>query len=597
MDRSKLSHIICTTRLLPYFSETNVDTIKQCIFDQLMIQTESQFLCIVLNSLYKTLSRDSLSAIRTKAIEIAENQLIKDTTSITNTITQSNANARSQQQGNMTVYKYIQKQHGTGLCQLHSDIIDYFGTFLSKKQSIEFGYLNKQLYIETQKQSYLLKRCNDDVFTFDSNKYSKMLIGKNDVFNYTFPRSLRLLLNYHHSTMFPKTSYFSNFFRRLSILNCSSFSSLYGVPLKYVFIKHRNSYLSNESGDDIDVFQLLGYLTTHEMLQAVIEQVDIVCKNFDRLILEESNSRDKIRGIKQFKFELFLVSDSRKYIDCMNLLGKRMILRFGSISKSIHLSKTKLTFERISEVKSVFHPDLRHLYFDYSAPIIINFDVKNIENHVASLERITFNTSMFGSREDNPSCIDTLNELDKVGIRQNIKLYTLEWNPRYTSSDNLGYILTLDIGRDVHVFDKIFFQDYDKHPLLESITVEFMDDDYLFGLARLLIYISQHYKQLFVQRKLYLRHFETIEIDLVGIWVSADQLQPVHVQRYPHQTNNPEFFQQNRNEEYSIDDKRIEIKSSQLKEGIESFGIIFQNIFYWLQRMKQKSCNIVFRIE
>ena len=87
------------------------------------------------------------------------------------------------QQSDMTAYKFIQKQYDNGLCQLPSDIIDYFGTFLTKTQSIEVGYLNKHLFIETQKQSYLLKRCKDQMFTFDYTACNKMLIGKNDAFN------------------------------------------------------------------------------------------------------------------------------------------------------------------------------------------------------------------------------------------------------------------------------------------------------------------------------------------------------------------------------------------------------------------------------
>ena len=93
MERSKLSHVISTTRLLPHFSATNIDAFKSCLFDQLQIENESQFVCIVLNSLYKTLSTESLSIIRTKAIEIAENQLVKHTTT-TKTQLQSNINAK-----------------------------------------------------------------------------------------------------------------------------------------------------------------------------------------------------------------------------------------------------------------------------------------------------------------------------------------------------------------------------------------------------------------------------------------------------------------------------------------------------------------------
>ena len=591
MDRSKLSHMISTTRLLPHFSSTNVDAIKSCLFDQLGIETESQFLCIVLNSVYKTLSVESLSIIRCKAIEIAENQLITYCTPTRNTMTQH--------QSNITVYKYIEQQHNNGFCQLHGDIIDYFGTFLNKKQSIEFGYLNKQLFLETQKQSYLLKRCKDNIFKFNSNKCDKMLIGKNDMFNCTFPRLLTLDLKSHHFCMVPKMPYFSNFFRRLSVLNCNSLASLYCVPLKYAFVKHKNCYPDSESCDNFDGFKVVSALVSNErLIPAAIKQVDIICEKFDRLILDHSNSPDKIRGIKQFTFKSFGMVAQKNINNCMNLLAKRILMRFGSISKSIDLRMTELTFDNISEIKKFFHCDLRHIYFDGFSPIIIKIDrhvKQNISHenhmHVASLESIAFDTRR--ARPNVPSCIDTLNEFDKLCIRRNVKRYTLHWRPPFvTGRDFVGQIVPLDIGSDVNVFDTIFFQDYDKHPLLESIIIKFEDDQYLLALARLLIYFQQHYTQLFVDRKLYLTHFQTIEIHIHSIWMLEDELQ-----RIPQVTSNPELFEQERNKEYIVDDKMIEIKSDELKQGIASFGIIFENVFYCLQQMKKKSCKIAFRFE
>ena len=423
-----------------------------------------------------------------------------------------------------------------------------------------------------------------------------MLFGKNDGFNYTYPRSLALALKYHQSTVVPKLPYFNNFFRRLNVLHCSSFSSLYCVSLKHVFIKHRNYYANSESCDNIDVFRVVaigGLLSSERQRQAAIKQVDVTCKNFDRLILDYSNSPDRIRGIKQFKLESFVVADAPEYINCVNSLSKRLFLRFGSISKSIHLLKTKLTFDSISEINRFFHPDLKHIYFNsYSSIVInINVDVKNVEHSVGSLQHIAFDTNRF--RQDVPSRIDTLNAFDKLGIRRNIKQYTLHWIPPYTADRIFGMALALDIGTAVSIFDKIFFQDYDKHPLLESIIIKFNDNKYLFGIARLLLYFHQHYQQLFVERNLYLAHFQTIEIHIDNVWTEANG----ELERYPHDTSNQEFFEQERNNEYSIDDQIIEIKSSKFEQEIESFGIIYQNIFYWLQRMKKKSGKIVFDIE
>ena len=148
----------------------------------------------------------------------------------------------------------------------------------------------------------------------------------------------------------------------------------------------------------------------------------------------------------------------------------------------------------------------------------------------------------------------------------------------------------LDIGDAVNVYDKIFFQDYDKHPLLKSIIIKFGDNEHLVGLTGLLLYFHQHYKKLFVERKLYLPHFQTIEIEIDTRWA------PSAFHRFD-KTTNQEFFGQERNKEYSIDCKTIEIKSSELTQGIESFGTFYKNVLYWWQRREDKFGTIIFRIE
>ena len=182
-----------------------------------------------------------------------------------------------------------------------------------------------------------------------------------------------------------------------------------------------------------------------------------------------------------------------------------------------------------------------------------------------------------------------MNQFDKFGIRQSIKQYTVHWSPPCTFG---LYVVRLEIGQAVNVFDKIFFQDYDKHSLLESIIIKFSDGEYLFGMARLLLFFHEHYKQLFVERKLYLKHFQSIEIEMHNAWMSADA-----PRTYQHETSYPKFFNQERNKEYSIDDNRLEISSNELKQEIESFGIVYKNLLYWLQRRQDKSCKITFRFE
>ena len=121
MDRSKLSNVIATTRLLPFFSPQNVSQMKSCILEQLGCKNESQFLCKVLQSLYKNMSVESTAIIKNKAMEIADLQPMSRECKVTN-------------DNHITVCQHIQSQYNDPLSKLHSDIIDYFGTFLNKKK-------------------------------------------------------------------------------------------------------------------------------------------------------------------------------------------------------------------------------------------------------------------------------------------------------------------------------------------------------------------------------------------------------------------------------------------------------------------------------
>ena len=222
MDRSRLSNIISVTRLLPHFSPENVDVMKSCIFEQLECENESQFLCKALQSLCKTLSIESLSTIKNKAIQIADSQHI----------------TRFKDDNLVTVYKYVQQRYNDPFSRLHSDIIDYFGTFLSKRQSIEFGYLNKQLYIETQKHSYLIKRCNDQCLDLNDGHLYRIISNNSDGFDYSFGSDLTLSINKPYNVS--NISCFNNFFTRLSTIKCFSLTSLSYIPIDMLLNRTHN---------------------------------------------------------------------------------------------------------------------------------------------------------------------------------------------------------------------------------------------------------------------------------------------------------------------------------------------------------------------
>ena len=176
-------------------------------------------------------------------------------------------------------------------------------------------------------------------------------------------------------------------------------------------------------------------------------------------------------------------------------------------------------------------------------------------------------------------------------MRQKIKCYDITWVPRK------DYFICggMAIGdHSLDTFSKILLNDYDKHPLLEKVKIKFKDKHDLSGFARLLMYFNENYQQLFVETRLYLPHFQAIEIEFDEILISKynrgskgpelERYEPQNSHKY---SNRELIFAQNANEDYPIEEKVIEIKN--IKQGIEHFGIIYQNVFKWLRSIQAQS--------
>ena len=254
MTKSNVANVLTTTRLLPYFNSKNVTTMRLYIYQQLKCTNESEFLCKVLTSMCSSLSNESTQKIKNKAVEIADSQLM---------------NTTNHDVVSITINKYVEQQGCKDrLSQLHGDIIDYFASFLTKQESIAVGYLNKQLYLESQKQSYLLKRCKDKVLTLDSDRLSKALWPTSNSFNYHFLPRLRLYLHTDETSEYVinklnEKNLFEKFFMRVNSLTCSTLESLHYVPIEYVFNKtnffqniQSREYIENCCiGGDIDSYE------------------------------------------------------------------------------------------------------------------------------------------------------------------------------------------------------------------------------------------------------------------------------------------------------------------------------------------------------
>ena len=576
MDRSKFSNIVATTRLLTHFSAHNIKLIKSCIFEQLGCENESQFLIKTLQSICKNMSIESTSIIKNKAIEIADKQYINNDTN----------------NSHVTVYKYVQQQYKDQLSRLHSDIIDYLGAFLSKKQSIEIGYLNKQLYIETQKQSYLTNRCNDPIFIIDDKRVSDLLWAHSKPFNYFFPRDLEI--SFEKKNNFPKLSYFNQFFRRLYNLSCINLFSLSYVPC-HVLFDTRHSLCGTD--DNIEKFKICGDVT-----QETVVHADLFCERFNKYkkgirgIDDENNKKvNKMRCIKRFEVHIGATVSMKQELQNVT---RKLLLTCGSISESICIRNGSLVIETMDQLKSIFHKNLKSIFLHNYTMSGINVTPATSVDQIGALQTI-------GMHVDNTwGIVGVLNRFDKFGMRKLVKHYKFEWRPLYS------YFFANESRNDVLFggINKILFDDYNMHPLLEKISIKFKVKDDLSAFARLLLHFNQHHQKLFVEQKLYLKYFKMIEIEFDGI-LHPFSNNNTFCKYIPSGGNNDRYtedekiFIQTTTKEYAIDKQLIQIRD--VKQGIESFGNIYKNVFRWLQSIQKQSptnanaitgCKVVFSI-
>ena len=128
METSSSSKLFEISRILEHLEPNNLETMKQLLITELNCKNENEFLCVAVRSLFKSIKPETMTLLKNKALELAEEHAMNDSKS-------------------KSLFAWLQQQCNDNLSQLPSDIIDQLGSYLTKKESIKFGFLNKHLYI------------------------------------------------------------------------------------------------------------------------------------------------------------------------------------------------------------------------------------------------------------------------------------------------------------------------------------------------------------------------------------------------------------------------------------------------------------------
>ena len=588
MERSNFANVLITTRLLPHFTTDNMEAIKSCIFQQLQCNSEPQFYCKLLKMIHKSLSNESTKIIKSKAIEIAELQQLQINSKIADPLLTNDNDNNETPTPKLTICKYIENQYNDVLSNLNSDIIDCIGAFLTKQESIEFGYINIQLYIETQKLSYLLNRRKDTTenkpFVLNRLRLQKLLSPISSAYSYSCPINFCLLdlgkaaapgsmdIFSQYNNVCTQTDFLRQFFLRLNVFKCFGYEYLCNIPVDLLFNKENNFYDSNESREYIKQFSIFSSKSIDDK-DVCVSSIKQFCQKLSKY---KKDNYCKMRKIKKFIFSTSLFND----------VSKKLFLICCGISESIDVrcDLGKIGISSLNEVKSMFHKEMKKFYLrpDYNMMCVLELlqnmnvacaiDVNNddiddmkeraLQLQIGMLEELEIHTcsrlqtKLFGYAP-NDTIMKIFKVMDKLGMRKRIKQYTIYWE-----------IEKYSIGNEL--MNGIFFNDYDKHPLLEKVTLVVNEPAKIRRVSR---YFKQHKYKLFVDNgscvKLGLKHLRKIELKIE---------QQKHINCFKQNIKIHTVY--NATIQHPIDQHEIQVEN--INQYIDA---IDDNILDWLQRI------------
>ena len=590
MERSNFANVLLTTRVLPYLSSENLEQIKSCIVAEFGCKNEAEFLSKILKEMYWSLSNKSIKTIKDKAIQLADSQpMIMAVKTKSQDDENDHDHDNTSINNSKTVCRCIEETYNDALSCLSSDIIDCIGSFLTKPESIELGYLNKQLYIETQKLSYLLKRCKDNTtrqpLILNDTLFNQLLLPVNNSYNYNFPTHLcidiyekniniatqtkngnnnnnnnnknnKYGLNkmMHHQELFP------NFFLRLNYLSCQTLESLIHIPIEILFNKKSNFYENNESRDYIKKFSIETDLVDENDYK---QEIEILYQRF----LQYKKDNDETRKIDTFEFNIhkssiIISSDSFDDNDEDNSdwkIGeslKKLFLLLCSLSKSciVGCSIDRLGICNFDELTRMFHSDLKcfgiksgAFGIDHEIPHASN--APNASNATKEDEIININTSGASNSKNSTSNLEEImidmdgdnNDEQVVGEQLESAFNTLDFLDKLEITRNVRKCMinwgSFSMQEATDEAINHFFILCRRYPLLEKVTFKINSGS---GLKALLSCFKANRKELFVEKQmgLVLKYFQTIELqfsdEFVYVYVKASQSHLTDdLQRYP----------------------------------------------------------------
>ena len=410
MKTSSLCKIVHTRKLLSSFDEDAAKEFGQNVWDVLGCTTESSFW----ETMYwfmvgGSLDYENIKFLKDVAVQISDKEKKKK------------KNKKSQDKNTINHFS-----------KLSSDTIDYFGSFLTKKERVYLSYLNRDLFIETQKQSFLLNSSNDQFVSI----YTCLPNGI--TFSQCYPTKVSLtkihggIPSQFGQFESGKSQWFKYLFTRVDTVTCQDARWMPYLPIDVLFdYKKLANNNTNTKTREIKMFhlQFMSPISSNHQ-EKMQNNLNIFVKNYQNYWQNECgrdlakiSNIDRVILTQNFNFPKQIFS-----LDCKELLL--------SLSPNFrHLEITgpwKIDIETMDQFQSIFHCNLKSLTLccdpEISIPIVStkeeqDTECKRNQYQLARLEKFCF--VKWNSMKKMPQlfneCRKRINRIDNFGLRQNLK--------------------------------------------------------------------------------------------------------------------------------------------------------------------------------
>ena len=345
--------IISLTSVLHEFNDNDIAVFKNFLFQQLNIENDVQFICAFLQTVFKPLNSSILDVLHQKA-----NQMFTES-------------------------QYQPFQPKNHFESIPSGVIQNIATYLSKKQSVELGYINRYLYNESQNSSYIIacsqhnqlyydKMYKDQRFSdyyFESKLPSELVMKTNKLHQMALAGSVGCSFSYPQvlcaDTMIDekilniisqndqKKRIFNNIFSKLKCFNVSDCSILGLVPVHLLFNKQNNpnsNLLSFEMG-----YPRRNTLTFAKNYSNYASQVNFEVRELEELSISfHPNSKDE------------------------NYYVNTLLHSFNGNFKILELNEGILSIKDPKSFVKIFHNNLKALHFSWNGGINVTRNLNNL---------------------------------------------------------------------------------------------------------------------------------------------------------------------------------------------------------------------------